>query len=237
MKLFIFSIVIMISAMYGIMVAYNHGKYVYVEPTFTQSAYQPNCFYDYYSNHYLVKDLVCPISDKSSDRVNTADSRNAQIILTALGVGHITDEDLTNGMKINDRTIILLHNEYVSQTEFNYLNSSEPDVIYLYPNAMFAQIEYKKITLTCEDYLGNNCYYQYQISLVRGHGYPSANITNGFNWVYENSQYELHGNPRTYDQCNGVDRWNTLPNGDRQLNCYTLNPIEITQAILQGFSK
>lgn len=221
MKLFIFSIAIMISAMYGIIVAYNHGKYVYVEPTFTQSAYQPNCFYDYYSNHSLVKDLVCPISDKSSERVNTADSRNAQIILTALGVGHITDEDLTNGMRINDRTIILLHNEYVSQTEFNYLNSSEPDVIYLYPNAMFAQVDYSNHT----------------ISLVRGHGYPSANITNGFNWVYENSQYELHGNPRTYDQCNGVDRWNTLPNGDRQLNCYTLNPIEITQAILQGFSK
>lgn len=221
MKLFIFSIAIMISAMYGIIVAYNHGKYVYVEPTFTQSAYQPNCFYDYYSNHSLVKDLVCPISDKSSERVNTADSRNAQIILTTLGVGHITDEDLTNGMRINDRTIILLHNEYVSQTEFNYLNSSEPDVIYLYPNAMFAQVDYSNHT----------------ISLVRGHGYPSTNITNGFNWVYENSQYELHGNPRTYDQCNGVDRWNTLPNGDRQLNCYTLNPIEITQAILQGFSK
>lgn len=212
MRTFIFSFAIMIVAIYGIAIAYNHGKYVYVEPTFTQSAYQPNCFYDYYSNHSLVNDLTCPISNKDSDKVNTADSRNAQIVLSVLGVGKVTDQELCEGLQLN-QTIIVLHNEYVCQTEFDYLNSSK--VIYLYPNAMYVLVDYSNS----------------EITLINGHGFPSNNITNGFNWKYDNTKYELSNSK--YVQCNGVNHWKTLPNGSQQLNCYGLNPIEIFQSIMQ----
>ncbi|MDE1728966.1 MAG: hypothetical protein KGH81_07315, partial [Thaumarchaeota archaeon] len=53
-----------------------------------------------------------------------------------------------------------------------------PNVIYLYPNALYAQVSvnYDKNTIT----------------LARGHGYPQKDIRNGFGWAFDNSKYEYN---------------------------------------------
>ena len=71
-------------------------------------------------------------------------------------------------------TIILLHNEFVTENEFNAI-TSHPNVIYLYPNAFNSLVE--------SDYSSNT------ITLVRGPGFPTDNITNGFDWEYDNSEF------------------------------------------------
>ncbi|MGI0075464.1 MAG: hypothetical protein ACREA5_05930, partial [Nitrosotalea sp.] len=93
--------------------------------------------------------------------------------------------------------VIMLHNEYVTNKEFDAV-TSYPDVIYLYPNSMYAQVK--------TNYTANT------IILVNGHGYPNKTISNGFSWKSDNSKYE-------YDtKCTN---WNFLPvkNGV-MLNCY-----------------
>ena len=61
--------------------------------------------------------------------------------------------------------IILLHNEYVTSTQFDAI-TSHPNVIYLYPNALYAEIGFDEEL--------------WEISLIRGHNYPDPLIRNGF---------------------------------------------------------
>ena len=78
--------------------------------------------------------------------------------------------------------IIVLHNEYVSKIMFDALTSHK-NVIFLYPNALYAEID---VDIT------NN-----EITLIRGHGYPESTIVNGFDWENENTH------PYEYDsECN-----------------------------------
>ena len=64
----------------------------------------------------------------------------------------------------NFEKVILLHNEYVTKSMFNAI-TNHSKVIYLYPNALYAEISV--------DYDAQT------ISLVRGHGYPQNEISNG----------------------------------------------------------
>ena len=57
---------------------------------------------------------------------------------------------------------------------------NHPHVIYLYPNALYAEIEV--------DYEKN------EITLIRGHGYPESTIGNGFDWEFDNTH------PYEYDE-------------------------------------
>jgi len=73
--------------------------------------------------------------------------------------------------------VIMLHNEYVTRTMFDAV-TSHPNVIYLYPNALYAEIEV--------DYIDET------ITLIRGHNYPEPEITNGFDWEFDNTHpYEF----------------------------------------------
>ena len=94
--------------------------------------------------------------------------------------------------------MILLHNEYVTQSMFNSI-INHPHVIYLYPNALYAEIEV--------DYKKN------EITLIRGHGYPESTIMNGFDWEFDNTH------PYEYDiECENWEFYR-IPNGE-MLNCY-----------------
>jgi hypothetical protein len=91
-----------------------------------------------------------------------------------LGYSPITDIDIDKNpsiLKEYDK-IIMLHNEYVTRTMFDAI-TSHPNVIYLYPNALYAEIEV--------DYDNNT------ITLIRGHNYPEEEITNGFDWEFDNT--------------------------------------------------
>lgn len=69
--------------------------------------------------------------------------------------------------------VIVLHNEYVTQSEFDALTHHK-NVLYLYPNSLYALIKYQNGSIT----------------LLRGHTYIVPG--NGFNWKYDISQSEFN---------------------------------------------
>jgi hypothetical protein len=71
--------------------------------------------------------------------------------------------------------IILLHNEYVTQIQFDAITSHH-NIVYLYPNTLYALIEVN--------------YDQNTITLIQGHAFPEKDINNGFDWEFENIPYE-----------------------------------------------
>ena len=181
-----------------------------IVPVLTSSAYSERGFYA----HYRGECDDC-LTVKIRDDLNSfVGSSNGLRILKSLGYDTITDIDIDQNPKILDKydEIILLHNEYVTQREFDAI-TKHPQVIYLYPNALYAKVSI--------DYWNNT------VTLLQGHGYPDKNIVNGFDWKFDNSRSE-------YDtECNN---WNfhKVDNGI-MLNCYPedrLNyDIELLQAI------
>ena len=80
--------------------------------------------------------------------------------------------------------IILLHNEYVTSTQFDAI-TSHPNVIYLYPNALYAEIEVDHDTNT--------------MTLIRGHNYPDNSISNGFDYEIEQKFHKYEKNSECKD--------------------------------------
>ena len=95
----------------------------------------------------------------------------------------------------------MLHNEYVTRTMFDAI-TSHPNVVYLYPNALYAEIE---VNYTDET-----------ITLLRGHDYPDLGIANGFDWQFDNTH------PYEYDDvCLGMEFYKTKDGW--MTNCYPEN--------------
>ncbi len=165
-------------------------------PIFTANAYKEPGFYNYYEKTCDEKCLTVPILNRSSGYTS---SDNAVKILKFLQYEMITDIDVDknpNILKQYDK-VIMLHNEYVTKSEF-YAVISHPNVIYLYPNVLYAEVEsnYEKNTIT----------------LKKGHNYPEINILNGFDWEYDNT-------PMEYD--NQCEDWEFYPiHNGWMLNCY-----------------
>lgn len=173
------------------------NKPLVIIPVYTASAYSKNGFYDFYSgycNTCLTTRIV------SIDELREQSSANAVKILELLGYDSITDIELDKNPDILKKydKIILLHNEYVTRKMFDSI-TSHPNVIYLYPNALYAEI-----STNFEDNT---------ISLIRGHNYPDEDIKNGFDWEFENTD------PYEYDkECKNWEFYN-ITNG-KMLNCY-----------------
>ena len=167
-------------------------------PVFTSSAYSENGFYEYFFDRCDDCTTV-KIVENSYLRFFEASQMGAGVLQT-LGYKTITDIDFEKNPNIIEKfdTVILLHNEYVTQSMFNaIINHSH--VIYLYPNALYAEIEV--------DYKNN------EITLIRGHGYPESTIENGFDWEFDNTH------PYEYDvECSDWEFYR-IPNGE-MLNCY-----------------
>jgi hypothetical protein len=112
----------------------------------------------------------------------------------------LKDEDVDKNPDILNqyKRVIVLHNEYVTKKEFDAI-TSHPDVIFLYPNALYAEVK--------TDYSQN------VITLVKGHGYPDISLKNGFGWKSDNSKYEYDVN------CNNWYFYKSVEN-KTMLNCY-----------------
>jgi len=170
-----------------------------VYPYFTYSAYQPQGFYDYYRgdcDSCTTTKLVPPISQYTS-------SGQAHQALTMLGYSSITDIDIDKDPNILQQfdKVVMLHNEYVTRPMFDAI-TSHPNVIYLYPNALYAEIE---VNYTDET-----------ITLIRGHNYPEQEISNGFDWQFDNTH------PYEYDAtCLGMEFYMTSDGW--MTNCYPEN--------------
>jgi len=175
----------------------NDQNAVVVSPILTQYAYSENGFYDYYKGKCGAECLAIKFESHETEHSFNMGA-NGYDYLDKLGYDFVTDIDIDQSPKILDKydKIILLHNEYMTQNEFDAVKNHK-NVIYLYPNAMFAKVDV--------DYNKGIMY------LVRGHGFPNKNITNGFDYV-TSSQFE-------YDtKCNNY-KWQKTPNGI-QPTCY-----------------
>ena len=172
---------------------------VVVYPYFTYAAYAPQGFYEYYKGNCddcTTTKFVAPIPLYTS-------SGMSHQALTLLGYSSITDIELDRNPGILQQfdKVIMLHNEYVTRAMFDAV-TSHPNVLYLYPNALYAEIEVNYIDET--------------ITLIRGHNYPEPEITNGFDWEFDNTH------PYEFDsECAGMDIYK-IKNG-WMTNCYPEN--------------
>ena len=177
---------------------FDHKKNaVVIYPIFTQAAYEKNGFYYYYNKKCDSRCLTIPFATGPNPTYPT--SITGGLVMSLLNYPFITDIDVDKDPTILKKfaKIFVLHNEYVTKKEFDAI-TNHPNVVYLYPNALYAEVkvDYKKSTIT----------------LVKGHGYPSSNILNGFNWKFDNSKYE-------YDfECKNW-KFDKIKNG-KMLNCY-----------------
>lgn len=170
---------------------------VVIMSIFTASAYYEPGFYTYHRGECDSKCLTTTI--KYGQPYGFSASSNANKIFRLLGYKEITDIDVDKNPQIlsNYKKVIVLHNEYVTQKEFDAI-TKHPHVLYLYPNALYAKISVN--------------YQNDTITLIRGHGYPDKKIANGFDWKYDNSKFEFDKTCKNW-------KFTEIPNG-KMLNCY-----------------
>jgi hypothetical protein len=181
----------------------------FIYPFFTQAAYGKGGFYDYYKKQCDVHCLTVSIPTQIIPGFSS--SISSYYVLSLLNYSQITDVDVDknpNILKKYDK-IIVLHNEYVTQKEFDAI-THHPNVMYLYPNALYAKVEtnYDKNTIT----------------LIKGHGYPTSSTSNGFGWKYDDSKYEKD------TKCSNW-QFIKISNGS-MLNCYPSSAILKDQSLL-----
>jgi len=190
-------------------------KTVIILPVFTHSGYYASGFYDYYEQKCSKKCLTVKIERKQPPQYNAG--KNAIQILDILNYDFISDIDVDSNPKIlsNYDKIILLHNEYVTKNEFEAI-TSHPKVLYLYPNALYAEVNYDLESDT--------------ISLIKGHGYPELEIINGFEWEFDNTH------PYEYDT--NCENWEfyEIKNG-LMLNCFPEEKIWQDKLLLKAIKE
>tara|TARA_B110001454_G_scaffold34729_1_gene34195 strand:- start:652 stop:1539 length:888 start_codon:yes stop_codon:yes gene_type:complete len=198
----------------------NDKKSAVVFPIFTAAAYSEPGFYTFYRGEcdgefhgMLFRDEDCltiKINEEYSPSFTS--SGDGLQVLNLLNYDIITDITIHQNPEIlsSYEKIILLHNEYVTSVEFDAI-ISHPNVIYLYPNALYAEIDFDEEL--------------WEISLVRGHNYPEITIRNGFDWRFDNSLDE-------YDvACNNM-KFSKIDNG-WMLNCYPENILHKSKQLLK----
>jgi len=174
-------------------------KTVVVYPYFTSIAYSEPGFYTYYRGECD----SCTTTKFAQPTVLYTSSGVGHQALTLLGYTSITDAEVDRNPGILQQfdKVIMLHNEYVTRAMFDAI-TSHPNVLYLYPNALYAEIEVNYMDET--------------ITLIRGHNYPEPEITNGFDWEFENTH------PYEYDsKCQSMDIYK-IKNG-HMTTCYPEN--------------
>ncbi len=174
-------------------------KTVVVYPYFTYSAYHEPGFYAYFRGECddcTTTKLVQPAIQYTSSGIGHQ-------ALTLLGYPSISDIEIDRNPSILQQfdKVIMLHNEYVTRVMFDAI-TNHPNVFYLYPNALYAEIEVNYMDET--------------ITLIRGHNYPEPGITNGFDWEFDNTH------PYEYDsECLEMEVYQ-IKNG-WMTNCYPEN--------------
>jgi len=175
---------------------------VVVYPYFTFVAYNEPGFYTYYRGECddCTTAKFVPPTLFYNEYVTSGIGHQA---LTLLGYPTITDMDIDQNPSILQQfdKVIMLHNEYVTRAMFDAI-TSHPNVIYLYPNALYAEIEV--------DYVDET------ITLIRGHNYPEHEISNGFDWEFDNTH------PYEYDSLCADMKFYQIENG-WMTNCYPEN--------------
>ena len=198
----------------------NNKKSAVVFPIFTAAAYSEPGFYTFYRGDcdqefhgVLFRDDDC-LTVKLEEEYSPlfTSSANGVQVLNLLDYEIITDITIHQNPEIllEYEKIILLHNEYVTSIQFDAI-TSHPNVIYLYPNALYAEIDFDEEL--------------WEISLIRGHNYPDPLIRNGFDWKFDNSLEE-------YDVTCDDMKFSKIDNG-WMLNCYPENVLHKSKELLK----
>ena len=198
----------------------NNKKSAVIFPIFTAAAYSEPGFYTFYRGEcdrefhgVLFRDDDC-LTVKLEEEYNPlfTSSANGLQVLNLLDYDILTDISIHQNPEILSKyeKIILLHNEYVTSAEFDAI-LSHPNVIYLYPNALYAEVNFDEEL--------------WEISLVRGHNYPEITIRNGFDWKFDNS-------PEEYDVTCDDMKFSKIDNG-WMLNCYPENVLHKNKELLK----
>ncbi len=173
---------------------------VVVYPIFTAAAYDEPGFYTYYQGECDDSCLTKKVKERDEYQLNYNNSGIGIQVLNLLGYKFITDLEIHKNPEVLDEfdKVIILHNEYVTRNEFDAI-TNHPNVVYLYPNALYAEVEFNENDNT--------------IKLIRGHSYPESQIFNGFDWEFDNTH------PYEFD--NECENWEfyEIDNGI-MLNCY-----------------
>jgi len=183
---------------------------VVIYPLFTARAYTEPGFYTYFRGD-CDESCITDLSFNFAEGTHASSIHTAQI-LHIMGYDVITDVDVDINPKIlkNYKKIILLHNEYVTKKMFDAI-VDHPNVIFLFPNALYAEIDVN--------------YDDNTMSLIRGHDYPPG-IQNGFDYEIEEQFHE-------YEFDNNCLEWEfiKIKNG-YHLNCYPDAELDKTLDIL-----
>ena len=174
-------------------------KAIVVYPFFTNSAYAESGFYTYYKGECD----ECTTTQLVTPKFTFQTGGNALQALTLMGYDFTTDINIDRNPGILEEydKVVMLHNEYVTRGMFDAI-TNHPKVIYLYPNALYGEIEVN--------------YTDQTITLIRGHGYPEPKISNGFDWEFDNTH------PYEYDtECLTMEFYK-IDNG-WMTNCYPEN--------------
>ena len=175
----------------------NDGTVV-IYPTFTSIAYHEPGFYTYFRGE-CDESCIIDVPLVNPEFKYTSSGLTAQI-LYHVGYDFLTDIEVDKNPELlqNYDTVILLHNEYVTKKAFDAI-SSHPNLIFLFPNALYAEIDvnYDDNTMT----------------LIRGHNYPEG-VLNGFD-------YEIEERFHKYEYDSDCLDWEfvEIENGFH-LNCY-----------------
>jgi hypothetical protein len=177
----------------------NDGTVV-IYPIFTSAAYNEPGFYTYFRGD-CDESCITDLSFENPTFQYTSSGLEAQI-LYHVGYDFLTDIDVDQNPEIlqNYDTVILLHNEYVTKKAFDAI-STHPNLIFLSPNALYAEIDVNYDTNT--------------MTLIRGHQYPPPeNPANGFD-------YEIEERFHQYEYDSECLEWDfiEIENGFH-LNCY-----------------
>ena len=172
---------------------------VVIYPTFTSAAYSEPGFYTFFRGEC---DESC-ITDLSfaNPTLHFTSGSIATQLLYLFGYDFLLDETVDKNpeiLKSYDK-IILLHNEYVTKKMFDAI-STHPNIIYLFPNALYAEIDVNHDEKT--------------MTLIRGHNYPEFEIANGFDYEIEQRFHDYEYDTDCFD-------WEFIEfeNG-YALNCY-----------------
>ena len=159
-------------AMYNEVAVWNDPQNTaVVYPYFTAVAYTEPGFYTYYRGECD----SCTTTKFSQQIPLYSASAMGHQALSLLGYQSITDIEIDKNPGILSQfdKVVMLHNEYVTRTMFDAI-TNHPNVIYLYPNALYAEIEVNYVNET--------------ITLIRGHDYPPEDpVANGFDWELDNT--------------------------------------------------
>lgn len=146
-------------------------KTAVIYPILTQTAYAWGGIHDFYLGRC---DTCSEVKiEEYYDPIFSVGAKSFRV-LEFLGYSVIDDIDIDKNPEILDNfnSIVLLHNEFVTENEFLAI-TSHPNVIFMYPGALNS-----KVKINYEDET---------MILQRGPSFPDLNIINGFDWKYDNS--------------------------------------------------